>query len=124
MEGNITHQSISQNGIKLALSLAFGGMGIAFAFKTNTGLESLSVLVIGLSILFGLIVGLESEIESFEYALDRGFWLIAGIFIFTLIAFIGEESSVPLLISFALAFSGSVIISTLAVTVVRKLRRR
>lgn len=110
------------NIIKITSGMVLGGVGVAAAFETDTGLESLSTLVLGLSCFFGLVAGVADDIEPLRRAFKKGYWLIVSVAILSLFVLVGDgnESVAPIVIGFALAFSIGVIVSTIGIIIVEK----
>ncbi|WP_440772145.1 hypothetical protein [Natronorubrum sp. DTA28] len=113
-------QYVSPNAIKLLAGIILGGVGLAAALETGTDPESISALVLVLSAGLGLIAGVADDIDSLNRALERGYWVIAGLAVFALLLliFVADGTVAPLVIGFALAFSSGVVVSTIATVVV------
>ncbi|MGQ3412672.1 hypothetical protein ACT4ML_10490 [Natrinema sp. LN54] len=81
----------------------------------------MSSLVLVLSAGLGLVAGVADDIDPLNRALERGYWVIAGLAVFALLGLIfgADGAATPLVIGFALAFSSGVVVSTIATVVVK-----
>ncbi|RZV08694.1 hypothetical protein BDK88_2768 [Natrinema hispanicum] len=115
MKGN----SNPQYGLKLGLGTLLAGIGVVTALETNAGLESVSVLWLGLSAGFGLVAAVADAVEPLRRALERGLPLITGSAVFVVFAIMVVDPPLSLLLGALFGLSGGVIVGSIGASVLK-----
>ena len=89
------------------------------ALETCVGLESVSVLWLGLSAGFGLVAAVADDVEPHRRALERGMPLITGSVVFVGFAIMVVDPPLPLLLGALFGLSGGVIVGSIGMGVLK-----
>lgn len=120
MKSTVTTDQVSNRLLKLVLGIVLFGVGAVIIRWTGTGVETVSLTVVGLSGIAGVIAGIGDDVETVNNALDRGRWGIAALAVLFLFVLPDTDTSLSLLLGLCIGMGGGVVLATISMILVQE----
>lgn len=122
MNSPATTDQVSNRLLKLVLGIVLFGVGAVIIRWTGTGVETVSLTVVGLSGIAGVVAGVGDDVETISNALERGQWVIVSLAVLFLFALPDTDASLSLLLGLCIGIGGGVVLATIGMVFMRMVR--